>query len=369
MPLDGRHHQTGRPVRVTVRGGRIAAVAPIPDRAGLPTLAPGFFDPQINGALGVSFNAPTLTADGVRAVVAVCRAHGIAAFAPTLVTGPFAALRHGFATLAGLAELADVLPVFHLEGPYISPADGPRGAHPREHVRPPDAGEFDRWQDAAAGRIRLVTLAPELPGALAFIEHLRKANVVVAVGHTAATPGQLRDAARAGAAVSTHLGNGCAATMPRHDNVLWEQLADDRLTAGFIPDGDHLPASLVTCLLRVKTPARLFATCDASPLAGLPPGRYAEWGHEFEVTPTGKVVVPGTPYLAGSGHFTDHCFERLLNDYGVNLADALAMTTRTARVVLGLPVPTLEVGQPAALIAVTETPDGWRVRPVDHSSR
>ncbi len=361
MPIDGRHHETGQPVRVTSAGGVITAVEPTPERPGLPTLAPGFFDPQINGARGVSFNSPTLTGDEVHAVVAKCHAHGIAAFAPTLVTGPFAALRHGFATLASLDDLASTIPVFHLEGPYISPDDGPRGAHPREHVRPPDADEFDRWQDAAHGRIRLVTLAPELPGALAFIEHLRRGNVVVALGHTAATPAQLRDAVNAGATVSTHLGNGCAATMPRHDNVIWAQLADDRLTAGVIPDGDHLPASVVKCILRVKTVARLFVTCDASSLAGCPPGRYATWGGEFEVTAAGKVVVPGTPYLAGSGHFTDHGFERLLNDYGVTLADALALTTRNARALLGLPVPTLAVGQPAALIAVSESPAGWRV--------
>ena len=363
MRIDGRHPQSARPIRVTAAGGVITAVEPIADRPGLPTLAPGFFDPQINGASGVSFNAPTLTADDVHAVVAKCRAHGLAGFAPTLVTGPFDALRHGFATLASLDDLAATIPVFHLEGPYLSAEDGPRGAHPREHVRPPDADEFDRLQDAARGRIRLVTLAPELPGALGFIEHLRRGDVVVALGHTAATPAQLRDAVRAGATVSTHLGNGCHATLPRHDNVIWAQLADDRLTAGFIPDGDHLPASVVTCLLRVKTVARLFVTCDASSLAGCPPGRYPTWGGEFEVTESGRVVVPGTPYLAGSGHFTDTCFERLLNGHGVSLADALALTTRNARTLLGLPVPTLEVGQPAELIAVTETPAGWRVSP------
>ena len=362
MPIDGRHLQTGEPIRVTAAGGVVTAVEPIAERPGLPTLAPGFFDTQINGALGVSFNSPTLTEAGVRQVVAECRAHGIAGFAPTLVTGPFDALRHGFATLAGLADLTATIPVFHLEGPYISADDGPRGAHPRDHVRPPDADEFDRWQDAAQGRIRLVTLAPELPGALAFIEHLRKGNVVVSIGHTAATPAQLRDAVSAGATASTHLGNGCAATMPRHDNVIWEQLADDRLTAGVISDGDHLPASVVKCILRAKTVARVYVTCDASSLAGSPPGRYRVWGDEFEVTAAGRVVVPGTPYLAGSGHFTDHCFERLLNDYGVTLVDALTLTTRNARVLLGLPVPTLAVGQSAALIAVSKTPAGWRVR-------
>jgi N-acetylglucosamine-6-phosphate deacetylase len=363
MHLDGRHHRTGEAVRVSAAGGVVTAVESIPDLPGLPTLAPGFFDPQINGALGVNFNDPKLTEDGVRAVVAACRAHGVAAFAPTLVTGPFAALAHGFRTLAGLVDLVDAMPVYHLEGPYLSPEDGPRGAHPREHVRPPDAAEFDRWQDAAQGRIRLVTLAPEVLGALPFIEKLVKEGVVVAIGHTAATAAQIADAASAGATVSTHLGNGLAATIDRHANPLWPQLADNRLTAGVIADGDHLPATVFECIRRVKGIARLFVTCDASPLAGLPAGRYDLWGSMFEVTPTGRVVVPGTPYLAGSGHFTDHCFATLVNRLNVTVADALTLTTVTARKLLRLPVPTLDAGQPAALLAIDDTPAGVRARP------
>src|SRR5439155_7747588 len=127
------------------------------------------------------------------------------------------------------------------------------------------------------------------------------------LGHTAADGPRLRDAIRAGAQLSTHLGNGAHAVLPRHPNYIWEQLAADELWASLICDGHHLPPAVVRCLLRVKTPARAVLTCDAGSLAGLPPGRYREWGQEFEVRPGGPIVVPGTSYLAGSWAFTDGC--------------------------------------------------------------
>ena len=119
-----------------------------------------------------------------------------------------------------------------MEGPYISPEDGARGAHRREDISPPSVDDFRRRQAAAGGRIRLVTVAPEVPGVLPVIEQLVKDGVRVAIGHTAASPQQVRDAVSAGATMSTHLGNGCAQMLPRHPNFLWEQLAADELMAG-----------------------------------------------------------------------------------------------------------------------------------------
>src|SRR5262249_46804632 len=147
-------------------------------------------------------------------------------------------------------QLARAIPGIHLEGPYISAEDGPRGAHARQHVRPPDWDEFCRLQDLAGGRIRLVTLAPETAGALPFIERLSRAGVVVALGHTAASGECIRDAIQAGARLSTHLGNGAHAVLPRHPNYIWEQLADDGLWASIICDGHHLPESVMRCILR-----------------------------------------------------------------------------------------------------------------------
>jgi N-acetylglucosamine-6-phosphate deacetylase len=247
--------------------------------------------------------------------------------------------------------VAEAVPGYHLEGPYISAEDGPRGAHPREHVRLPDWDEFSRWQEAAQGRILLVTLAPELEGALTFIERLVRTGVVVAIGHTAAKPSQIRDAIKAGATLSTHLGNGCHAMLPRHESYLWEQLASDELWTSIISDGHHLPASLVKCITRVKTPRKVILTCDASSLAGMPPGRYSEWGTELEVLPHGKVIVPGTPFLAGSGVFTDVCVSNVMRMAGVTLSEAIDMASVRPRELLRLPIPTLEVGQPSKILA------------------
>jgi N-acetylglucosamine-6-phosphate deacetylase len=356
MRLRAHHYATGQLLDVVTGGGRILALeAP----AGEPDLsagwvAPALFDLQINGCDGHSFNSERLTADGVRHVVAVCRRHGLGGLCPTLVTNSFEALVHGLDTLRRAcdldADLARSVPAIHLEGPYISAEDGPRGAHPQRHVRPPDWDEFRRLQDAAGGRVRLLTLAPEHDGALPFIERLTAAGVVVALGHTAASGERIRDAVRAGARLSTHLGNGSHAVLPRHPNYIWEQLADDGLWASLICDGHHLPPSVIRCMVRVKTPARTVLTCDASSLAGLPPGRYREWDQDFEVHPAGKVVVPGTSYLAGSWAFTDLCVGNVIRFADVSLADAVDMAGARPRQLLGLPPRRLEPGQPAELV-------------------
>jgi N-acetylglucosamine-6-phosphate deacetylase len=365
MRLRARHYQTGQLIDVVSQQGHIVAVEPpaaSPADLHAGWVAPALFDLQINGCDGQSFNSERLTADSVRHVIAVCRRRGLGAICPTLVTNSFAALAHGLATLSHACEtdpdIAHSVPAIHLEGPYICPDDGPRGAHPRQHVRPPDWDEFRRSQDAAGGRIRLVTLAPEHDRALTFIEQLTASGVIVALGHTAAGPERIRDAVRAGARLSTHLGNGAHAVLPRHPNYIWEQLADDGLWASLICDGHHLPPSVVRCIVRVKTPARTVLTCDASSLAGLPPGRYREWDQDFEVVSEGKVVVPGTSYLAGSWAFTDVCVGNVIRFAGVSLADAVDMAGARPRELLGLPACRIEPGQPAELVLFDWTEGG-----------
>jgi N-acetylglucosamine-6-phosphate deacetylase len=354
LRLRARHYATDQPLDIVCEHGRIARMDPPGDNpADLEAgwIAPALFDLQINGCDGISFNSPKLSEDDIRWVVRVCRRHGIGGLCPTLVTNSREALLHGFSTLCRAceadADLAHAIPALHLEGPYISPEDGPRGAHPLRHVRPPDWDEFHRFQDAAGGRIRLITLAPEHDGALPFIEKLVASGVVVALGHTAATPACIRSAIAAGTRLSTHLGNGSHALLPRHENYVWEQLAADELWASVIADGHHLPAAVLRSILRVKTPARTILTCDASSLAGLPPGRYHEWDQEFEVLSTGRIVVPGTAFLAGSGAFTDTCVGHVLATADVSLADAVDMASVRPRQLLGLETRPLQVGAAA----------------------
>ena len=357
MRIRGRHYATGEVVEIVIQDGVLRSLGnPGPEPADVEAgwVAPALFDLQINGCDGYSFNSDRLTTDMVRHVVKMCRKHGIGGFCPTLVTNSFEATAHGLSTLRQACEtdkeIAPAMPAIHLEGPYISAVDGPRGAHPRQHIRKPDWDEFQRWHDAAGGRIRLVTLAPELDGALDFIERLVKANVVVALGHTAASPARIREAISAGARLSTHLGNGCHAVLPRHDNYFWEQLAADELWASIICDGHHLPPALVRCIIRVKTPMRVILTCDASSLAGLPPGRYREWDQELEVRAEGKIVVADSGFLAGSWSFTDRCIGQVVRHGGVSLREAIEMASDRPRQLLGLPIHRLEVGQPADLV-------------------
>jgi N-acetylglucosamine-6-phosphate deacetylase len=364
MHLRARHYRTAQSLDIVCAHGKVARVDAAPTNDTTASwVAPALCDVQINGCDGISFNSETLTREEIRHVVETCRRHGIAQLCPTLITGSFEALMHGFRTIreacAEDADLARAIVGVHLEGPYISPEDGPRGAHPKAHVRPPSWDEFHRFQEEAAhGMIRMLTLAPETRGALPFIEKVAQTGVVVALGHTAATGGCIRDAIRAGARISTHLGNGSHALLPRHDNYIWEQLADDGLWASMIADGHHLPDSVMRCILRVKTPSRLILTCDASPLAGSPPGEYRQWGHDFEVLPIGKIVVSGTSYLGGSWAFTDLCVRNVLKLGATSLADTIDMASNRPRELLGLPPRRIDVGEPAELILFDWSPQG-----------
>ena len=193
---------------------------------------PGFVDLQVNGFVGVDFTDPALTSEGVLKAAAAIEKTGVTRFLPTLITSSLETFAASARTLVRTKHPAIV--GIHMEGPYISPEDGPRGAHPREFVRGATVDDFRRRQDAAEGRIAIVTVAPEAPGAVPLIEHLVSNKVRAAIGHSNANGQQIGDAVQAGATMSTHLGNGCANMLPRHPNVIWEQLGEDRLLAGFI---------------------------------------------------------------------------------------------------------------------------------------
>src|SRR5579884_1914483 len=208
MRIQARHYRTGELIEIDCAGGHIQSITELTEEPAHPIawVVPGLFDLQINGCLGVSFTSAGLTPADVRRVVDVCRQHGIAQLCPTLTTDSAYVLAHGMAVIHRACEqdpvIRSAVAGIHLEGPYLSPEDGPRGAHPRRHIRPPDWDEFCRLQDAAGGRIRLMTLAPEQDGALPFIERLTASGVVVALGHTAATGPCIRQAIAAGARLS-----------------------------------------------------------------------------------------------------------------------------------------------------------------------
>jgi N-acetylglucosamine-6-phosphate deacetylase len=295
---------------------------------------PGLFDLQVNGFAGVDFNAPGLTADRVDAAFASLRRTGVTRALPTLVTSSL----ESFAACARLlSDMADpAMAGLHMEGPYISPEDGPRGAHPRAHVRPAGVEDFARRQEAARGRIVLVTLAPEVDGALDLIEHLVASGVRVAIGHTAASPARIADAISAGATLSTHLGNGCASMLPRHPNVIWEQLASDALSASFIVDGHHLPPSTVKAMLRAKGAERSILVTDATAAAASAPGPYTIGGIDCDLGEDGRVSLAGTPYLAGSSLTLDCAIANTVRFTGLPIETVISMASTTPARYLGL---------------------------------
>jgi N-acetylglucosamine-6-phosphate deacetylase len=310
-------------------------------------IAPAFWDLQCNGRWGWSFSDPTLSVEQVAAIVRAQVELGTAHVCPTLITAPLDDLRAGLATIDRACEsdpvVARMVPGIHLEGPWISGIDGYRGAHPLHAVRDPDWDDFLRLQDAAGGRIVLVTLAPERPGSIAFIERLKAAGVVVALGHTAADPATIDAAASAGATLATHLGNGIAAMLPRHPNPIWCQAADERLMVSFIADGHHLDRATLKVLIRAVGPGRRILVSDASPLAGLPPGRYGDW----EVDPSGKINVAGTLYLAGSNRDLPFALGEVRASYPHCLPnELLAMVVEAPTRLLGKPEPQVGLGGP-----------------------
>lgn len=295
---------------------------------------PGLVDLQVNGFAGVDFNNPAVAPDDIRRAAAAMERHGVTVFLPTLITSSLA----DFAACARavLAAAHPAVAGIHMEGPYISPLDGPRGAHRREWTAPPSLDDVRRRQDAAEGRIRIVTLAPELPGALPLIEALAGMGVRVAIGHSAATADQVRAAVAAGATLSTHLGNGVASNLPRHPNLIWAQLAADELTAGLIVDGHHLPADTVKVMVRAKTPERAVLVTDATAAAGCPPGVYTIGGQTVELDANGRVTLAGGACLAGSALTLDRAVANVIRFAGVSIEEAMAMASTRAAAAAGI---------------------------------
>jgi N-acetylglucosamine-6-phosphate deacetylase len=294
-------------------------------------IAPGWIDLQVNGFAGVDYNSPASSHQQIAHSIRALFACGVTRFFPTVITGSPDNMAAALRNLAGAKEsIAEgfAMEAFHLEGPYISPYDGPRGAHPARWVRPPDLTGFHRFQDAAGGHIRLVTLSPEWPEAPRFIENIVEAGVVASIGHTRTSASQIADAVSAGATLSTHLGNATDAVLPKHPNYLWDQLAEDRLAASFIVDGFHLPPSFLNVALRAKGLERSILITDAVMPAGCAPGRYQLGEVEVELHPDGSVRLAGETRLAGSALTMDQAIANVMRTAGLTLAQAVTLATR-----------------------------------------
>ncbi|TDF92014.1 N-acetylglucosamine-6-phosphate deacetylase [Paenibacillus piri] len=349
--LYGRLIGTGAYTSIRLRNGMIAAVVPeeterSEDAGKELWIAPGLVDLQVNGFGGYDVNLAGASmearVEAIRQMTRELLKKGTTSFCPTIITAGDEQIM-ACVTAVRLACETDPLVDqcvlgIHLEGPYLSAEDGPRGAHPREHIKDPDWNEFSRWNEASGDKICMVTLAPERAGAVEMIRQLVQNGILACIGHTAATHEQITAAADAGAVMSTHLGNGAHPVLPRHPNYIWSQLAEDRLTCGIIADGHHLHPSVVNVMARSKQ-GRLVLVSDAVHLAGMPPGVYkTHVGGEVELLPSGRLQTRANPLLlAGSAVSLLDCVRGYSRFTGAQLAESFALASAKPAELIGNP--------------------------------
>jgi N-acetylglucosamine-6-phosphate deacetylase len=332
--LVGRNPANGAGLAIDMDVGRIVAVFDV-EYDGDQYISAGLVDLQINGYFGYDLNDHTLTPERVVALTHKLFESGVTTYQPTLITASeqsiLSAIRAIVAACRADPRAALAIGGIHVEGPFLSPNDGPRGAHPVTEVRPPDLAELDRWQTEAEGLITMVTLSPHYASAPDFIKAAVARSIHIAIGHTDATPEQVHAAAAAGAVLSTHLGNGAAANLPRHPNFIWAQLADDRLSASFIADSHHLDADTLTAMMRAKGLDRSVLVSDLAAPGGLTPDIYDQpIGGRVQLWENGRLGTPGTPYLAGAATTLSDCVAMAAKMTGFSLAETLTMATRNA---------------------------------------
>jgi N-acetylglucosamine-6-phosphate deacetylase len=277
-------------------------------------MIPGFVDLQVNGAAGVDFTSADLTESDVQQVASLLFHRGVVSFCPTVTTTSLEHYQQCLPVLShwqGSEATAQNLGV-HIEGPFINPEDGPRGIHDRGYVRNASIEVFEQLRGLCADRVAILTLAPEVPGAIELIEHVtRTSKTIVSIGHTNADTDFIRRAIDAGARSATHLGNGIHSTIDRFTNPLWPMLADDRLTAMCVTDGFHQPEEMLRVILKAKAPSQFIVTSDMMPLAGLPPGDYQVGDRPVVLEPDGWLHCKDSDQLAGSGRDMLQCMNVL----------------------------------------------------------
>jgi N-acetylglucosamine-6-phosphate deacetylase len=334
-----------------------------------PYVSPGFVDIQINGFAGVDFSGPDLDVEKAVSVLPAIWESGVTSFCPTVVTSALSQLARNLAILEEAArvnrDFASSVPCYHLEGPYLSPLAS-HGAHDPKLMRHPDWDEFAELQRAAGGRIGIVTVAPELPGAEVFMRKAREAGVIVAIGHTDGGAEDVYRAVEAGATLNTHLGNGCPEFIHRHKAPLWAQLASPSLHASIICDGFHLPPDVVKVILAVKGIDKCILVTDAVHVAKLPPGRYALVGTDIELLPSGQVVRADRASMAGSSLTMNRAVAVFLQYAQVTLASAIQAATLIPANLLQRTTICSHVaaGQPANLVLFRQQPEALKIETV-----
>jgi len=333
--VEGIHYATGNPVKIEISEGYIKSITEVESleegNAGM-LVAPGLIDNQINGYANVDFSGKNLTAKKVIDATKAIWSDGVTSFLPTLVTNSHEDLINNFRILDEAYRKDELIrasiPGYHLEGPYISKEDGFRGCHPVNHIRKPSWDEFKEYQKAAGGRIIQITIAPELEGAMDLIKLCTQEGIVVAMGHSNASAEQISQAVEIGMRLSTHLGNGCANFIHRHNNPIWPQLANDQLTPSIIADGHHLLPDEIKVFYKVKGNDKIVLTSDVIYLAGMAPGKYPFLESEVFLTEEGMLLNADQSCLAGASFPLLKGVGNMMNFTGCSLSEAIDMASR-----------------------------------------
>ena len=329
--INGIHYKDGKPVSLELINGNISDISRPNELIKNSSwyLAPGLIDIQINGYMGVDFSGPDLTVEEIKKATKALWKVGVTSYFPTIITSDFSRMKKNFTILSKAKEDPEIggsLAGFHLEGPYISPVDGFRGAHLEKYTRKPNWQEFLILQKAAKNNIRLITVAPELDGAIQFIKKLVDSGVIVSLGHHNGSVSQIKDAVSAGARMATHLGNGCANMINRHNNPIWPQLSNDLITPTLIADGFHLNREEIRTFYKTKGADNTILVSDALDLAGLPPGEYIRGERKLLLTPN-VVKFPDINALAGAASPISKCLEVVMDFTNCSLEDAIKMAS------------------------------------------
>lgn len=362
--VNGIHYETGENIEIIVKNGLIHSLNETAAES-CHIIAPGLVDLQINGYMGIDFNKDPLSHEDWLKVFRHLSEVGVTTFYPTIITNSYNHLKYIFEENLKKFSSIDIAMIggFHLEGPYISIEEGPRGAHAKEFVRAPDWNEFCELQEKAQGMIKIITLSPEWDGSIDFIKKATKNGVKVALGHTAAHSKQISRAVEAGAILSTHLGNGAHSYLPRHPNYIWDQLAEDRLWASVIGDGFHLPENVLRVIEKLKR-EKMILISDSVALAGMKPGNYtAAVGGEVTLTEDGRLFLKDNPdLLAGSVRNLFQGIQHLVNKSICGLSETINKASVYPSKLMGLPQQKgITVGAPADFILFEKKRVEWRI--------
>jgi N-acetylglucosamine-6-phosphate deacetylase len=339
--IEGVMYSTGKPVLIKVIDGKIAQILPSSSKKvdSKVFVAPGLFDIQINGYMGVDFSDQELTIEKMKKATEALWKEGVTSFLPTIITSDRNRLEKSFTLLNEIVkdkQIGNSIPGFHLEGPYISPVQGFRGVHSEKHIRKPDWVEFEVLQEKANGKIKLVTLSPEFESSIEFIKKGRESGVRMSLGHHNGNSEQINEAVKAGACLSTHLGNGCANEINRHNNPIWPQLSNDGLSVSIIADGSHLNRDEVRTFFKAKGVNQTILVSDALSLAGMPPGEYLSNDGQTLLLTKEVVKYPAQNVLAGAASPISLCIGKMMNYTGCSLKDAIQMASTNPAKLMGL---------------------------------